>query len=363
MVIDQVLTVDKRQRYLARQAINPVEKLNEIERLRSWAVLAWSGDDIAVYGWQDMFTGTLRRNGYCLAPQLHGSPQERELLIEYATAYRDGLGMLKAEYSGKPSAIRLPASPLLQSAEQASAPVPGAMLLSAAISEFIKHLHPGKRAMNEKHAFILPAFLEVVGDMPVTELRQTHVKDFLLTIQRLPPRWPDVRRKEGAAIRELAGRDWDVTLSLKTYESSYRASLQTFLDRAVADWQDVGFPTTLTTNMPYLGARTKTERKQRALRPHEIQLIFSCEKMQRIIKSPAQVNKFWLLALELYTGARVREVCQINPQSDFGVSGEQWWLRLTDEPGEQPDPEVVKSIKTGKPRTIPIHAELVVKVQ
>lgn len=358
-VINEVLTGDRKLRYRAREAINPVEKLREIQRVRSWAVLAWHGDEIAVYGWLDMLIGTLRRNGYCLAPELHRSQQERELLIEYASAYRDALDLLEAEYSGRSTAVRLPASPLLQPVEPAAAPASGAMLLSTAISEFIKHLHPGKRAMNEKHGFILPAFLEIVGDMPVTDLRQSHVRDFLLTIQRLPPRWPDVRRKEGAAIRELAGRDWDVTLSLKTYESSYRASLRTFLDRAVADWQDVGFPTTLTTNIPYLGTRTKTERKQRALRSHEIQLIFFSEKMQKIIKSPSQVHKFWLLALEIYTGARVREVCQINPQSDFGVNGGQWWLRLTDEPGEQPDPEVVKSIKTGKPRTIPVHAELV----
>lgn len=357
-VIEQVQSADREQRYRAHEAISPVEKLREIERVWSWANLAWHGDDTAVYGWLEMLTGTLKRNGYRLANELHGSSQERALLIEYASAYRDALDILKAEYSGKPVSVRLTAA-LLKQAEPVSAPSAGAMLLSAAIQEFLEHLPPAKRVMNEKHGFILPIFLEVVGDMPITDLRQTHVKDFLLTVQKLPPRWSDLRRKEKRSIRELASQTWDKTLSLKTYEDTYRASLRTFLECAVADWQDVGFPTTLTTSVPYLGSRTKTERKQRAIRPDEIRLIFFNENMEKIRKSPAKVHKFWLLAIELYTGARVREICQLNPQHDWGYRDGHWWLCFTNEAGENPDPDVTKSVKTGKPRTIPMHSELV----
>ncbi len=358
-VIDQVLSADRKLRYRAREAINPAEKLREIERVRSWAVLASYGDDTAVRGWSEMLGGTLERNGYCLAEELRGSDQVRELLVEYASAYRDALDVLEAEYSGKPSFVKIPASPPLKGAEPEPVAGQASMLLSAAIKEFLEHLPPGKRAMNEKHGFILPAFLEVVGNMPIADLRQTHVKDFLLVVQKLPPRWSDLRRKKGASIRELADQDWDETLSLKTYDGAYRASLRTFLDRAVADWQDIGFPTTLTTNVPYLGSRTKTVRKQRAIRESEIRLIFSHRLMEKIVQSPAKVHKFWLLALELYTGARVREICQINPQHDWGHREGHWWLRFTDEAGDLPDPDVIKSVKTGKSRTIPMHPELV----
>lgn len=357
-VIQDVVSGYRARRYKAREAINPVEELNEIENIRRWAVLASYGDEIAAYGWTDMLTGTLKRNGYCLSRELICSNELRVLLMEYATAYRDGLDILVAEYSGKPPVAYVAAAPLKQPGLDAPSGA-GSMLLSAVISEFLEQLPPAKRAMNEKHGFILPAFLEVVGDMPITELRQTHVKDFLLTAQKLPPRWSDLRRKGSKGIRELASQSWDETLSLKTYEGSYRASLRTFLERSVADWQDAGFPTTLTTNVPYLGSRTKTERKQRAIRQNEIRLIFFHEKMGKIIKSSAKVHKFWLLAIELYTGARVREVCQINPQYDWGCKDGQWWLRFTDEAGEKPDPDVIKSVKTGKSRTIPMHAELV----
>lgn len=46
-------------------------------------------------------TGTLRRDGYRLAAALDGSLQERELLVEYASAYRDALDILELEYSRK----------------------------------------------------------------------------------------------------------------------------------------------------------------------------------------------------------------------------------------------------------------------
>jgi integrase len=159
----------------------------------------------------------------------------------------------------------------------------------------------------------------------------------------------------------VAGQDqtWPETLSLKTYDGTYRASLRTFLDRGVADWQDIGFPTTLTTNVSYLGSRTKTERKQRAIRSDEIQLIFFDKNMEKIRANPVQVHKFWLLAIELYTGARVREICQLNPQHDWGRRDGHWWLCFTDDPGVNPDPDVIKSVKTGKARTIPMHPELV----
>ena len=357
-VIEDVLRNDREQRYRGHTAINLDEKLTEVGRVRNWAVMASNGYEIAVNGWLDMLTNTLKRNGYGLAESLRGSQNERMLLIEYASAYRDALDILEAQYLGKPYSAGASGASLLGRPLQ-SASSQQVFQLSAAIKEFLESLPPEKRSANEKHGFVLPAFLEVVGDMRITELRQSHVKDFLLTVQKLPPRWSDIRKKDKKSIRDLANQEWAETLALSTYEGTYCSSLRTFIKRAVADWQDVGFPTTLTTNISYLGSRTKVERKQRALRPHEIEAIFLNDKMTKIVGSPKKMHKFWLLAIELYTGARVREICQINPQHDFGEKDGISWLRITDEAGHSPDPDVIKSVKTGKPRTIPMHTELV----
>jgi integrase len=355
-VAEQVERADRDQRYSAREAVNPDQKLRQIEGVRRLAKLAQFGDEMAAYGWRDMLDGTLRRNGYQLADELRNTSQERGLLVEYAAAHDEALEILEARYSGKPLPVRMAVEPFKRVESRFGS---GAMRLSTAVSEFLKHLPSTQQAMNEKHGFILPAFLEVVGDMPITDLRQSHVKDFLVTVQNLPPRWSDLRRKDGRSIRELAAQEWTETLSLKTYEGSYLASLRKFIERAVADWQDVGFPTTLTTDVRYQGSRTQTERKQRALRPAEIHEIFFNERMAKNVNNPAKVHKFWLLAMELYTGARVREICQINPQYDYGCQDNIWWLRLTNEPGVSPDADVVKSMKTGRARTIPMHPELV----
>lgn len=89
--------------------------------------------------------------------------------------------------------------------------------------------------------------------------------------------------------------------------------------------------------------------------------IAACISLQPLltVRSSAKVHQFWLLAIELYTGGRVREICQINPQHDWGCTDNMFWLTLTNEPGSSPDPDVVKSVKTGRARTIPMPPELV----
>lgn len=304
---------------------------------------------------------TLHLNGYRLADELLGSTGEAKLLLAFVRAHLAGIGIVDARFMGEDPPVVLPAAPLHSNpANSGEPPAPGSgpMMLSNVVRDFIANLPVPQRAMKKKHELVLPAFQEVVGDMPITQLRQSHVKDFLLTVQKLPPRWAEMRRKGKLTIREMAKTSWDTCIAAATYEGSYRASLHTFIESAKRNWQDIGFPTTLSTDFSYEGKRTKAEFKQRALRLDEITLIFFHERMEKIIKNPAQVHKFWLLAIELYTGARVREICQINPQSDYGSQGGIRWLRLTDEPGATPDPDVLKSVKT-QPRTIPMHPELV----
>lgn len=185
-VIDQVLKADQQQRHRSMVAVNVQEKLSQFERVRNLGRLAQLGDYTAALGWRDMLVGTLKRNGYCLAPELQGSEGERTMLVEYASAYGEALDILEAQYTGKPLAPSRPASPPLSSPPMTGDV--GTKLLSEAVKEFLAQLPPGKRSMNEKHGFILPAFLELVGDMPIGDLKQSHIKDFLLTVQKLPPR-------------------------------------------------------------------------------------------------------------------------------------------------------------------------------
>lgn len=68
---------------------------------------------------------------------------------------------------------------------------------------------------------------------------------------------------------------------------------------------------------------------------------------------------YWILHLGLYTGARVNEICQINPQTDILKDEESgYWYLWIDEKTEA-DPRIRKSVKTGESRRLPIHKKLI----
>ena len=184
-------------------------------------------------------------------------------------------------------------------------------------------------------------------------------RSFLSLVQRLPPRWQDLCRQRKIDARELAQERHGETLSKKTYEDTYVASLRIFLRDSIAQLQDQGFPTTLTVDgLAYVGERAGAENKQRAFRPEELKRLFEGEEMRSFANDPKLVQRFWLPHLGLFTGARVNELCQINPQTDVqtdpatGIS----YLLLTE--GKEADPEIVKTIKTGVTRVVPVHDSL-----
>lgn len=72
---------------------------------------------------------------------------------------------------------------------------------------------------------------------------------------------------------------------------------------------------------------------------------------------PQQEPLYWLLVVMLFTGARPREVCQANPQVDFGQVDSQWYIDLDEHSATGEG--VRKSIKTGEARRIPLHPELI----
>lgn len=48
-VVEQVMSADRELRYRSTVAVNPDEKLRDIERVRRWALLAKHGDETAVW--------------------------------------------------------------------------------------------------------------------------------------------------------------------------------------------------------------------------------------------------------------------------------------------------------------------------
>lgn len=239
-----------------------------------------------------------------------------------------------------------------------SAPSP---MFSIVVSGFLdSYPHENKSSMYKKHLLVLGMLLEVVGDKPITELRQADINGFFALLERLPPRWADECRLRKLTIRQLAAIDHKKTLGPNSFENTYMASVRPFLKAARRDWQDQGFPTTLTTEaIEYRGDRVEGENKQRAFKETELKRLFEGPEIQGFSLNPKVVQRFWLPVLALYSGARVNELCQLNPQTDVyeDASSGIWCLNMTEE--TESHDGIKKSIKTGEARVIPVHRHLI----
>ena len=73
-------------------------------------------------------------------------------------------------------------------------------------------------AMFKKHKPVLSMLLAVIGDKPITEIKQADINGFFELLGRLPPRWADECRSRKLTVRELAELDFDITLGPKSLE-------------------------------------------------------------------------------------------------------------------------------------------------
>ena len=114
-------------------------------------------------------------------------------------------------------------------------------MFKAVIEGFLNKYQKGKKpAMFKKHKPVLTMLLDVVGDKPISDLRQSDINEFFELLGNLPPRWSDECRIRGVSVRELAELDHTVTLGPKTLDDTYIASVRSFLKAAKKDWQDEG---------------------------------------------------------------------------------------------------------------------------
>lgn len=214
--------------------------------------------------------------------------------------------------------------------------------------------------MLRKHEACIAAFCEVVGDMPVAELKRGKVKEFFDILQKLPPRWSDLKRKENLSIRQIASQKFDKCISEKTFEFTYKTSVNQFLSWAHENFAEEGFPEILIGKIEYSGEQKAGEKKQRAFQPTELKRLFEGAEMVEFAQDQSLAHFYWLPMVGLYTGARVNEICQLNPQHDIlqDVSSGIWYLWMTEETAG--DARIEKSLKnTASKRTVPIHSKLI----
>jgi integrase len=214
-----------------------------------------------------------------------------------------------------------------------------------------------KPAMFKKHQAALALLRELHGSKPIRALLQRDLVQYFELVEALPPRWAETCKKRGIGAQDLSLEDHETTLSKKTFDDNYVNPIGLFLKWARRNWQDQGFSSTLTIDgTEYQGEGEEGTFKQRALTNAELERLFH-EVLSPFSKDPALDHRWWLPVLAFYTGARVNELCQLNPQVDFGTTSESiHFLHINkDGPG---DPRIKKSVKTGDERHVPLHPDL-----
>lgn len=292
----------------------------------------------------------LQTVGIVISP---GAPSWEEAAFKVTEGHHRALKAIRERINGEyVSTPVVPAMP--QALQPQQAPQPG-LLLGTVIDAYLANLRQTEFTRKVKRC--LQLFGEMVGrGTPVRDLKQVMVSNFLRDICRLPLKWAEQYDK-GVSIASLLAQGADKVMSPTTYVDNYRAPLGTFLAASLRDYGDDGFPSRTVEGIEYSGTRVKDEDKQRALSPEELRTLYEGEHFAAIAKDTEQVDLYWFAVVLLFTGARPRELCQINPQVDFGREDGHWFLDLNETTAAGKG--VAKTIKTGEARRVPLHPELV----
>lgn len=315
--------------------------------LRDAARAAFAGGDFS--GIAPLADDWLRGHGYDLSEE---SEDRRRVLVEFAKGLSLAFQALESRREG-----RWVATPLAPPMPSATAPA-GTLMLSSVVSGFLGKQDPAT-PMYSKYSACLALFLEVVGEVPVQGLRQKTIDDFFALLCKLPPRWSYERRKRGCSVAELAAMEWPKTMAPKTFEDTYMAALRPFLKDARRLYGDQGFPLALTPDgIKYTGKMAGGANRQRALRSDELRRLYEGPECAAFAADPNQADRYWFPLVGLYTGARVNEVCQLNPQCDIREEEGVWSFYIT--PDTEAAEGVSKRVKNKTSlRAVPIHSRLI----
>lgn len=254
-------------------------------------------------------------------------------------------------------AATLQESPIIEKAVGSRVP-----MLSVAYGEFLKGRTTNRKKLGTFGNLFIKGYL---GDKQIDLITQKEVnKFFKLLVQVGGGRGGSTDAYNNLDIHERileAEKNNDVLMGLSTFKNTYVGSARQFFKFLNLNYEDSA-PVITVDHIKYEdcgGLRAKGENKQRSLRIDEIVLLMNDRTMANFANSSKESHKFWLPMIGLFTGARVNEICQLNPQKDV-IQDEKtgiWYFNLTD---DDAGVGVEKSHKNEHSmRKVPIHSKLI----
>ncbi len=231
-------------------------------------------------------------------------------------------------------------------------------LLAVVVEDFLQRYDQKNKATLIKLKSTLPVFVELIGDKSINTILQADVNRYFDQVQKLPVR-RDAKMFRNMSIQGIIATHDGRCIAEGTFESTYRAMVSVFLNWAMVHYKDQGFPNLSVNGAVYRGDRSNGINRQRALTKGEIKLLFTHPKMKKYAADPEKAHCCWLPLIGLFTGARINEVCQLNPFTDIKQDQATgiWYFHFTDE--SETAEGIVKSIKTNSShRIVPLHSKL-----
>jgi integrase len=237
-----------------------------------------------------------------------------------------------------------------------------APMLSAAYDEFLEGHPANKKKLGSFGNLFIKGYL---GDKKINLITQKEVNHFFKLLVRVAGgRGGNTDAYNKLNIHEriaLAEKSNDALMSSGTFKNTYVGSARQFFKYLKLHYEDYAplIDVEHINYKDYGGKREDGENKQRSLRTDEVLRLMDCQPMKDYSKSLKENHKFWLPMIGLFTGARVNEICQLNPQSDLVQDDKSgtWFFNLTDDGAGV---GVEKSHKNAhSKRKVPIHSKLI----
>nr|WP_244601369.1 MULTISPECIES: site-specific integrase [Rhodopseudomonas] len=215
-------------------------------------------------------------------------------------------------------------------------------------------------------------FIQTIGDKPLREYTRQDFERYRDILDRTPKRAYDRFKTYDLAVateqNEKRLRPFDV-IDDKTVDDDYLTPVKTFFTHLVRH--------SLIPANPAVGiVSTRTRESRRTERPDEGRLAFTSDQISAyfryIVRTRSRATEdYWLPILALYTGARLNELCQIEPRR-IVMHNRRWHIDLLtvydrDEieravKGLKPKDKAVARLKlktASARRQIPIHDDLI----
>lgn len=281
---------------------------------------------------------------------------EQALKLQAATVERDAfksaLESLQPHPKGQAQGSPAPTESI--------APAPVVLILDQVIDSYIDSYPKAKKAaMFKKMTPAIALLRELHGRKQVRDLKRIHIRDYFDVVHGLPPRWRDKCKARKISARQLAEEEHPELLAAKSFDDNYLAVIKLFLKWAKAEKGDEGFPDRVSADaIEFEGEDDRGDKRQRALRADELSRLFHGPELQACKLDGARAHMWWLPVVAFYTGARVNELAQLNPQVDVQQDAESGIDYLVIDEKTAADPRIKKSVKTGEARLVPLHPEL-----